>query len=203
MGNPQVHSERNAMRPAEAIFHALLSGIGEDPARGGLHETPTRAAKAWEQWTEGYALKPEDVLKSFEDGAERMDEMVLVSNIPVSSKCEHHMADIFGLAHVAYIPNGRIVGLSKIPRLVNIFARRLQVQERMTTQIADALQEHLLPKGVGVVMQCRHACMESRGISIRGSITTTSAMHGVLLTKPEARAEFLNLIALARNGITI
>lgn len=188
---------------AEDIPIRLLQYIGEDPTRGGLLETPARFLKAWRHWASGYGQNPADVLKVFEDGAEAVDEMVLVSNIPVNSKCEHHMADIFGLAHVAYIPNGKIVGLSKIPRLVDIFAHRLQVQERLTTNIADAIHEHLQPLGVGVVLQCRHRCIESRGVALHGTITTTSAMRGVFKTKPEARAEFLRLVEGARNGAII
>lgn len=171
----------------------LLQFIGEDPSRGGLHDTPRRVAKAYSEWFSGYRFQPEDVLKTFEDGAEKVDEMIVVRDIPIYSHCEHHMAAIFGTATVAYIPNGKIVGLSKIPRLVEIFARRLQVQERLTNQIADALHEHLQPKGTGVVIKARHLCMESRGVNQQGHHTITSALRGVLRTVPEARAEFLNL----------
>jgi GTP cyclohydrolase I len=135
---------------------------------------------------------PAAVLKVFEDGAEGCNEMVVVHDIPVYSHCEHHLAPIFGTATVAYIPNGRIVGLSKLPRLVDIFARRLQVQERMTNQIADAIMQHLAPRGCGVVIRARHMCMESRGIKQGGSYTTTSALRACFLL-PEVRAEFLNL----------
>lgn len=173
----------------------LLQFVGEDPTRGGLTETPARVAKAWAFWTSGYAQKPEDVLKTFEDGANGVDEMVVL-RAPVYSHCEHHMAAIFGEAIISYIPDGRIVGLSKMSRLVNVFARRLQVQERLTNQIADALMEHLKPKGVGVLISARHMCMESRGICVHnGKPTTTSALRGVIKSKPEARAEFM---ALAR-----
>lgn len=171
----------------------MLQFIGEDPSRGGLLDTPRRVAKAWQEWFCGYALKPEDVLKTFEDGAEKVDEMVIVKDIPVYSFCEHHIAPIFGTATVAYIPNGKIVGLSKLSRLVNVFSRRLQVQERLTTQVADALDTHLTPKGVGVVIKARHLCMESRGVNQQGHVTITSALRGVLKDKPEARAEFMSL----------
>lgn len=178
---------------ADDIVTRLLSFVGEDPTRGGLQETPKRVLKAWQFWTSGYKRDPASVLKVFEDGAERVDEMVLVRDIPLYSHCEHHLAPIFGVAHVAYIPVGKIVGLSKLSRLVDIFARRLQVQERLTNQVADALAEHLKPKGVGVVLECRHLCMESRGVCQQGHVTITSALRGVLRNDPAARAEFLNL----------
>lgn len=177
------------------IVRALLQEIGEDPDRSGLVETPARVAKAWAHWSRGYREDPAALLKVFEDGAERVDQMVLVRNIPVYSHCEHHLAPFFGVAHVAYIPDGRIVGLSKLSRLTDVFARRLQVQERLTNQIADALHEHLQPKGVGVMVRCRHLCMESRGIARQGSDTVTSALRGALLDQPAARAEFMAMCA--------
>lgn len=161
--------------------------------REGLAETPDRVAKAWEFWTSGYDQDPADVLKVFEDGADGYDEMVAVVDIPVYSKCEHHLADIFGRATVAYIPNGKIVGLSKLSRLVDIFARRLQVQERLTVQIADALEEHLEPVGVGVKVEARHMCMESRGLCQQGHHTVTTALRGAMKDEPQARMEFLAL----------
>lgn len=172
----------------------LLSYIGEDPAREGLLETPSRFLKAWREYTRGYLVKPEDVLKSFEDGAERVDEMVIVRDIPVYSLCEHHLAPFFGKAYVGYIPDQRILGLSKISRLVEVFARRLQVQERLTNQIADALDTHLQPLGVAVVIECRHMCMESRGVRHTGTATVTSALRGIIKKDPDSRREFLSLI---------
>lgn len=163
--------------------------------REGVQDTPARVAKAWEFWTSGYRQDAGTILKSFEDGAEGCDEMVARCNIPVYSKCEHHLADIFGFCTVAYIPRGRVVGLSKMDRLVDMFARRLQVQERMTNQIADAMQEHLNPLGVGVWISARHMCVESRGVRNANSQTETVALRGVFKTQPETRAEFL---ALAR-----
>jgi GTP cyclohydrolase I len=183
----------DADESATDIFTRLLQYIGEDVNREGLAETPLRAAKAWREWTRGYTMNPEDVLKVFEDGATGYDEMVLVRDIPVYSKCEHHMADIFGTASIAYIPNGKIVGLSKLNRLVDIYASRLQVQERLTTDIADAIEKHLQPKGVGVLLRCRHMCMESRGVRQHGHSTVTSALRGALRDDPAARAEFLQL----------
>lgn len=174
----------------------LLFAIGEDPGREGLLETPARVAKAWGEFTCGYAMNPAEILKTFEDGAEGTDEMVIVHNIPVMSRCEHHLEQISGIAHVAYIPNGKVVGLSKLARLVDVFARRLQVQERMTVQIADALMEHVQPKGAAVLVRASHGCMAARGVKIHGSETTTSALRGVLKDGP-ARAEFLTLCQLA------
>ena len=175
------------------IVKDLLDMIGEDSNRGGLAETPERVVKAWRYWTGGYDKNPADVLKVFEDGAEKYDQMVVVKDIPVYSHCEHHLAAIIGTATVAYIPNGKIVGLSKLSRLVDIFARRLQVQERMTRQIADALQEHLEPLGCGVVIKARHMCMESRGVCQQGHLTVTTALHGKFKKDPQTRAEFLSV----------
>lgn len=171
----------------------LLQFIGEDPARGGLLETPARVAKAWKHWTSGYEVDPAGLLKTFEDGADGCDEMVVLKDLPFYTHCEHHMAPFFGTATIAYIPDGKIVGLSKIPRVLDAFARRLQVQERLTNQIADAIANNLQPKGVGVVIRARHLCMESRGIQQQGHHTITSALRGVMRDIPEARAEFLDL----------
>lgn len=182
--DPNQDGERIALAISE-----LLIGIGEDGDREGLAETPARAAKAWLKWTSGYAQDPQALLKSFEE--RDYSEMVIVKDIPLYSKCEHHLADIFGTATVAYIPSGRVVGLSKLSRLVDVFARRLQVQERMTVQIANAMNvSELMPKGVGVQLRCRHACMESRGLCQQGHFTITTALRGVLATG-EPRAEFL------------
>lgn len=170
---------------------SILQAADPEHGRSGTLETPERVAKAWSFWTQGYGQNAADILKTFEDGAEKYDQMVVVKDIPVYSKCEHHLADIFGTCTVAYIPNGKIVGLSKFSRLVNMYARRLQVQERMTQQIADAIQLHLAPKGVGVVMKARHMCMESRGICQQGHHTVTIALHGAMKNEPQTRAEFL------------
>lgn len=182
---------------AEDIVTRLFQYIGEDPKRGGLQETPARFLRAWKEWASGYEQDADNILKCFEDGANGYDELIVVHNIPVVSKCEHHLADIIGHAHVGYIPNGRIVGLSKLARVVEVFARRLQVQERMTVQIAEALVDNLEPKGVGVIVRASHACMSTRGVKIHNSTTTTSAMRGALLDKPSAREEFLNLCKMA------
>lgn len=178
----------------EDICRRLLQLIGEDVTRGGLIETPRRFLKAWREWTRGYHEDPADMFKTFEDGAENYDQMIIVRDIPIFSHCEHHLAAIFGTAHIGYIPNGRIIGLSKLARLADLFARRLQVQERLTNQIADAIEEHLKPQGVAVIIQARHFCMESRGVEKMGAATVTSAMRGVFRGEPEARAEFMSLI---------
>lgn len=180
-------------QPAEDNIVRLLQACGENPGRGGLVETPRRVIKAWKFWTSGYGQNPADVLKVFEDGAEGYNQMVSVCDIPIYSHCEHHMAAIFGTATIAYIPNGKIVGLSKLSRLADIFARRLQVQERLTNDIANALMEHLEPKGVGVVIKARHMCMESRGVCQQGHHTRTTALRGVIMDDGAARAEFLSL----------
>lgn len=182
-------------RFGKADWYRFLESIGENPDRPGLLETPARVAKAWQTWSAGYEQDPAEVLKVFEDGAEQYNELIVVKNIPVYSHCEHHLAPFFGKATIGYLPAGKIVGLSKLTRLVDCFARRLQVQERMTTQIAEALMEHLQPKAVGVVVSCRHLCMESRGIRAIGEETVTSAMLGELQPNLGLRTEFL---ALAR-----
>lgn len=180
------------------IVRALLQRLDPDPEREGLADTPERYLKAWEEWTKGYHTDVEALLKTFKDGADSYDEMVFVGCIPFYSTCEHHLAPFFGVAHVAYIPNGHIVGLSKLPRLVDAFARRLSVQERITTQVADTINKVLTPKGVGVVLQARHMCMESRGINRPGAVTTTAAMRGILKSAAEPRAEFYKMIDQAR-----
>lgn len=175
----------------------ILRGFGEDVTREGLAETPQRVAKAWIEWTKGYDVDIESLFKVFDDGAEKCDEMVLVANIRFVSHCEHHMAPISGVAHVAYIPTEGIVGLSKMARVVEAFAARLQVQERMTSQIADSIVEFLKPKGCGVLIRAEHGCMSSRGVKQHGSLTTTSALRGCFKSEPETRAEFLKLIEMS------
>jgi GTP cyclohydrolase IA len=179
----------------EDDWRRFLLSIGENPDRSGLRETPLRVAKAWKHWTSGYQQDPGEVLKVFSDGAEQYNELIVVRGIPVYSHCEHHLAPFFGSATIGYTPNGKIVGLSKLTRLVDCFAKRLQVQERLTIQIAEALMTHMQPLSVGVVIRCRHLCMESRGIRTPGEETVTSAMLGELQTNLGLRTEFL---ALAR-----
>ncbi len=178
---------------SNSIDDLLVDIEGQGTLREGLKETPARVAKAFSHWFSGYNVDIAGLLKVFEDGAENYDEMVIVKDIPIYSKCEHHMADIFGTVTIAYIPNGKIVGLSKLSRLADAFARRLQVQERLTSQIADALVEHLDPLGVGVIIKARHMCMESRGLCQQGHHTITSALRGVLKEDRAARQEFMLL----------
>ena len=174
-------------------WRRLLRTLGEDPLRQGLEETPERAARAWAHWTRGYGEDPNAILKTFSDGSENYNQLILVKKIPVYSHCEHHLAPFFGHAAIGYLPTGRIVGLSKLTRLVNCFAARLQVQERLTQQIAQSLLAHLEPRAVGVVIRCRHMCMESRGIAVAGEETVTSAMLGELQPNLAMRTEFLDL----------
>lgn len=181
----------------EAQVKLLLEEIGEDPTREGLLRTPQRVAEAYEFLTQGYHKDVRAILNGaiFE---EKYDEMVVVKDIDFFSLCEHHLLPFFGKVHIAYVPNGKIVGLSKIPRIVEIFARRLQVQERMTQEIADTIDEYLQPKGVGVVSEARHMCMMMRGVEKQNSAATTSAMHGLFKEDPRTRSEFLNLISIKR-----
>ena len=178
----------------EKLVLSLIQEVGENPEREGLKKTPHRVAKAYEFLTQGYHKDIKQVL----NGAvfnEKYDEMVIVKDIDFYSMCEHHLLPFFGKVHIAYIPDGKIVGLSKIPRIVDVFARRLQVQERMTQEICDTLEEHLTPRGVSVVVEAYHMCMMMRGVQKQNSITTTSAMHGIFKEDARTRAEFLNLIS--------
>jgi GTP cyclohydrolase I len=181
----------------EKLFHSFLELIGEDPEREGLIKTPERVAKAWGFLTSGYRMDVEKVLNNavFE---EDYDEMVIVKDVDFYSVCEHHLLPIYGKAHVAYIPNGKIVGLSKLPRLVDVFARRLQVQERMTRQIADTIQEAIQPDGVAVVVEGYHMCMMMRGVQKQNSRAVTSAVHGAFKDDARTRNEFMNLIGIER-----
>jgi GTP cyclohydrolase I len=178
-------------------IRGILVAIGEDPDRSGLQRTPERVARTYEFMMQGYGQSAARVIG---EGifTERHNNMVLVRDIEFYSVCEHHMLPFFGKAHVAYIPNGKIVGLSKMARVVDVFARRLQVQERMTDQIADALEAELEPQGVGVVLHAAHLCMMMRGVQKQGSSTTTSAMRGTFLADPRTREEFLRLVHAAR-----
>ena len=175
------------------IYKDIISNLGENPNREGLLKTPERVAKALQFLTHGYDIKPEEILKSalFQ---EEYSEMLIVKDIEVYSMCEHHMLPFFGKAHIAYIPNGTIVGLSKIPRVVDAFSRRLQVQERLTIEIRDCIQETLKPKGVAVVLECSHMCMQMRGVQKQNSVTTSSAFTGLFLTNDATRKEFINLV---------
>jgi len=182
----------------DIIRNLLRSIVGENPDRPGLVETPKRVVQAWEHWTGGYKVDTKALLKVFEDGADKYDEMVVRKGIPIYSICEHHLCPIVGVCTMAYIPNGRIVGLSKLDRLADAYARRLQVQERLTNQIADDLWNYLDPLGVGVHISARHFCIETRGVEHPKSDTITCALRGAMRNDPAARAEFLSL---ANNGL--
>ncbi len=183
--------------PISEHVHQMILALGEDPQRPGLLKTPERVDAALRWLTQGYTMSVADAVGDavFEEAHE---SMIMVRDIELYSLCEHHMLPFFGRAHVAYVPNGRIVGLSKLPRLVDIFARRLQVQERMTDQIADALMGVLNPRGVGVVIEAAHLCMMMRGVQKQNSKTVTSAMRGIFRDDPKTREEFLSL---AHGGI--
>ena len=179
--------------PIAGITRELLAALGEDPDREALLRTPTRVAESLRFLTQGYGVDVRDVIRDAVY-AEPYEEMVLVRDVEVYSLCEHHMLPFYGRAHVAYMPRGRIVGLSKLPRVVDVFARRLQVQERLTTQIAEALDEALHPYGVAVVIEAFHLCMMMRGVQKQNSQTVTSALTGVFRSDPKTRSEFLELI---------
>jgi GTP cyclohydrolase I len=187
--------EYNAKKTDELakLYKQVIAILGEDSSREGLIKTPERVAKALQFLTKGYNENPDEILKSalFE---EDYSEMVIVKDIEVYSQCEHHMLPFFGKAHVAYIPNGKIVGLSKIPRIVDAYARRLQVQERLTLDIRDCIHRTLQPQGVAVVLECSHMCMQMRGVEKQNSLTTTSAFKGVFLKNDSTRKEFIDLI---------
>ena len=178
----------------EEIIRNLLVNIGENPSRPELLKTPARVAKFWQHVSQGYKV---DVLEMLKESLvyEDYNQMIIVKDIDFFSLCEHHLVPFFGKAHVAYIPNGKIIGFSKIPRVITAFSQRLQIQERLTQQIADTLNEALEPKGVGVIIEARHLCMQMRGVEKQNSNITTSVMLGELHDEPQARAEFLKLIS--------
>ncbi|HET9086731.1 MAG TPA: GTP cyclohydrolase I FolE [Acidobacteriaceae bacterium] len=177
----------------EDIYRELIGRLGEDIARDGLVRTPERVRRSMEFLTRGYLQNPGEILQGALFDVD-YDEMVIVKDIEMYSLCEHHMLPFFGRVHVAYIPNGKVIGLSKIPRLIDVFSRRLQVQERMTREIADAIQETIEPQGVGVVVEARHLCMMMRGVEVQHSSTVTSAMLGAFRDNQQTRHEFLSLV---------
>ena len=179
---------------AEEAVRTLICWTGDDPDREGLIETPKRVVKAYEEFFEGYDMDPEEVLQKTFEEVQGYDDAVIVRNIRVESHCEHHMVPIIGVAHVGYIPNNRVVGISKLARVIEIFGKRLQTQETMTAQIADTIQKVLEPKGVAVVVDASHQCMTTRGIHKTESSTITSRMLGAFRDNPETRSEFMNLI---------
>jgi GTP cyclohydrolase I len=183
----------NVTEKLAVVYKEVLTELGENADREGLLKTPERVAKSLQFLTSGYAKDPAEILKSALFN-ESYSEMVIVKDIEVYSMCEHHMLPFFGKAHIAYIPNGTIVGLSKLPRVVDAFARRLQVQERLTIEIRDCIQETMNPKGVAVVIECQHMCMQMRGVQKQNSVTTSSAFTGLFLTNDATRKEFINLV---------
>jgi GTP cyclohydrolase I len=191
MGNDVERATDPQGQAVEAAVRAILAGVGEDPERAGLVDTPARVRRMYAELTAGYATDPDEVLNDaiFDVG---YHEMVLVKDIPFHSLCEHHLLPFAGTAAVAYIPDGQVIGLSKIPRVVDMYARRLQVQERLTQQIADFLMERLSPKGVGVVVEATHLCASMRGIRKPGMVMTTSAVLGLFRRSDKTRAEFFS-----------
>ena len=191
---PAETANKPTREEAEEAVRTLICWTGDDPDREGLIETPKRVVKAYEEFFEGYNMDPEEVLtKTFEE-VQGYDDAVIVRNIRVESHCEHHIVPILGVAHVGYIPNNRVVGISKLARVIEIFGKRLQTQETMTAQIADTIQRVLKPKGVAVVVDASHQCMTTRGIHKTESSTITSRMLGAFRDNPETRSEFMNLI---------
>jgi GTP cyclohydrolase I len=181
----------------QELYRELLVRVGEDPTRDGLLDTPERMEKSMAFLTRGYAMDVKTVLHNALFEVE-YDEMVIVKDVEFYSMCEHHLLPFFGKAHIAYVPNGKVIGLSKIPRVVDVFARRLQVQERLTTEIADAITEAIAPQGVAVILEAQHLCMMMRGVEKQHSETVTSAMRGVFKTQLQTRNEFLSLV---RRGV--
>lgn len=177
----------------EGYVEGILKELGEDPARDGLKKTPHRVSKAMRFFTQGYGQNPADILTAALFDVD-YDELVVVRDIDFYSLCEHHMVPFFGRVHVGYIPDGKVVGLSKIPRTVDIFARRLQIQERLTTDIAQTIEEVLKPKGIGVVVEAKHLCMMMRGVEKQNTFAITSSLRGVFESDPKTRSEFMDLI---------
>ncbi|HKF99594.1 MAG TPA: GTP cyclohydrolase I FolE [Xanthobacteraceae bacterium] len=192
--------ERPSRAEAEEAVRTLIRWAGENPAREGLLDTPKRVARAYEEWFAGYDEDPEEMLQRTFEEVGGYDEIVLLRDIRFTSHCEHHMAPIFGRAHVGYLPRNRVVGLSKLARLINVYARRMQIQERMTVEIADALNSILQPHGVGVVIEGMHACMSTRGVQQSDSVMVTSRLLGVFRDRPDTRQEFLSAIGFGSSA---
>jgi GTP cyclohydrolase IA len=197
---PKLETPTLTSATFEDLVREMLVRLGEDPQREGLVRTPERVQKAFQFLTRGYNEDPEALLKNALFTV-NYDEMVIVKDVEMFSLCEHHMLPFFGKVHVAYIPNGKVIGLSKIPRLIELFSRRLQIQERLTTQIAETIQKVIQPQGVGVVIEARHLCMMMRGVEKQHSAAVTSSMLGCFRDEQETRTEFLSLIRQRPNGI--
>ena len=194
--NTKNPTSKPTRKESEDAVRTLISWAGDDPKREGLIETPKRVVKSYEEFYAGYDQDPVEILSKVFEEIEGYDEIVLVKDILLESHCEHHMVPIIGKAHVAYLPDKRVVGLSKLARVVDLYAKRLQTQETMTAQIADTINEVLKPKGVAVVIDAEHQCMSSRGVSKKGTSTVTSRMLGAFRDSQKSRMEFMNLIAL-------
>lgn len=194
------NSKKPTRAQAEEAVRTLIRWAGDDPEREGVKDTPKRVAKAYEEFFQGYAIDPHSVLSRTFKEVEGYDEMVILRDITFESHCEHHMVPFTGRAHVAYVPNKKVVGISKLARLVDVYAKRLQIQEKLTAQIACALNDILQPKGVGVVIEAQHQCMTTRGVHKPGVVMTTSHMLGGFRSDIRTRQEFLSLIALTGNG---
>lgn len=190
-------TRRPSRSEIEDAVRTLIAATGDDPRREGLADTPARVAKAYGEWFAGYAVDPARLLDTVFTEADGYDEAVLLRSIPVVSTCEHHLAPILGVAHVAYLPEGRVVGISKLSRLVDAYARRLQLQERLTSQIAGALDEALKPRGVGVVIEASHGCMSTRGVNQHGISMVTKCWRGAFKTDPQLRQELLAALPIA------
>ena len=195
--------DKPSRQEAEDAVRTLIRWAGDNPAREGLVDTPARVARAYEEWFAGYLDDPEDLLQRTFEESGGYDEIVLLRDIRFTSHCEHHMAPIFGRAHIGYLPRNRVVGLSKLARLINAYARRLQIQERMTVEIADGLNRVLQPHGVGVVIEAMHGCMSTRGVQQHASTMVTSRMLGIFRDRPETRHEFLSAIGFGNGGRSI
>ena len=190
-----VSAPRPTRQEAQATIRTLIGWAGDDPDREGLRDTPARVARAYEEWFSGYGVDPDEVLRRTFEEVDGYDEMVVLRDIPFESCCEHHMAPIIGKAHIAYLPRQRVVGISKLARLLEVYAKRLQIQEKMAAQIANALDRVLRPRGVGVVIEAQHQCMTTRGVHKTGVALVTSRMLGAFRDDPSTRREFLALIA--------
>jgi GTP cyclohydrolase I len=194
-------SDRPSRHEAEAAVRTLIRWAGDDPQREGLVDTPGRVVRAYEEFFAGYEMDPREILARTFTEVDGYDEMIVMNDIRFESHCEHHMVPIIGKAHVGYLPNRRVVGISKLARLVEVYARRLQVQEKMTVQIADTLQEVLRPKGVAVVIEAAHQCMTTRGVHKPGVALVTSRMVGAFRDDPSTRREFLAVIGMSNRGM--
>ena len=194
-------ARRPSRKEAEAAVRTLLRWAGDDPDREGLHETPARVVRAYEEFFSGYALDPVEFLNRTFSETEGYDEIVVLRDIRVESHCEHHMVPIVGRAHVGYLPKNRVVGISKIARLVDAYARRLQIQEKLTAQIANTMQEVLDPRGVAVVIEASHECMTTRGVRKSGAAMVTSRMLGAFRDDPATRREFLTMIGRGGDSV--